>query len=347
MAKKRGGVAGFYDRNKKIIKPVAAGLAGMLGTPALGAAVGAAFGGLDREGKGGIGFDAFGAAKGGIEGYGAGSVGRSLGSKLGVSQIGGLKSAGNRISGLFTGGGNAASTSAVSPLDNLTGAPQVGLTAGGPSSYGTMGSFQPTMAGGAAAMPGPAASASMYGNIPAPRVGAMPKIATQVPSRTGNRMADATKKIGSAAKSAGGVLERNQGALGGAAKGIGSVLGGRAEAAALESQTKLAREKFEYAQRQDAAEQERQARIAQLLLPMFGQMSGQMSGQASSSMAPTSFQQRMNLAADLGTTDPRVLREEQGEPIVVDGRIVGYQSRNPVYGNQRPQFQMGTIASRR
>lgn len=109
MAKKRGGIAGFYDRNKKIIKPVATGLAGMFGTPALGAAVGAAFGGLDRPGKSGIGLDVMGAAKGGLSGYAAGSAGQSLGKMAGIDKIGGLQSAGTRLSGLFTGGGKAAS----------------------------------------------------------------------------------------------------------------------------------------------------------------------------------------------------------------------------------------------
>jgi hypothetical protein len=109
MARKRGGIAGFYDRNKKIIKPVAAGLAGMLGTPALGAAVGAAFGGLDREGKRGIGLDVMGAAKGGLSGYAAGSAGQSLGKMAGIGKVGSLQSAGNKLSGLFTGGGKAAS----------------------------------------------------------------------------------------------------------------------------------------------------------------------------------------------------------------------------------------------
>lgn len=90
MARKRGGIAGFYDRNKKIIKPVATGLAGLFGTPALGAAVGAAFGGLDRPGKSGIGLDVMGAAKGGLSGYAMG--------KLGQSAKGGLGK-------IFTGGG--------------------------------------------------------------------------------------------------------------------------------------------------------------------------------------------------------------------------------------------------
>ena len=101
MAKKRGGLAGFYDKNKKIIKPVAAGLAGMLGTPALGAAVGAAFGGLDREGKKGIGVDLGGAVKGGLSGYAAGQLGAMAGKAGGA---GGLK-------GLLTGGKSAATGS--------------------------------------------------------------------------------------------------------------------------------------------------------------------------------------------------------------------------------------------
>ena len=105
MAKKRGGLAGFYDRNKKIIKPVAAGLAGMLGTPALGAAVGAAFGGLDREGKKGIGVDLGGAVKGGLSGYAAGQLGAMAGKAGGA---GGLKS-------LLTGGKAAGSAGPLAP----------------------------------------------------------------------------------------------------------------------------------------------------------------------------------------------------------------------------------------
>lgn len=115
MAKKRGGLAGFYDRNKKIIKPVAAGLAGMLGTPALGAAVGAAFGGLDREGKKGIGVDLGGAVKGGLSGYAAGQLGGMAGKAAGIGKVGALEQAGKGLSGglknLLTGSKSAASGS--------------------------------------------------------------------------------------------------------------------------------------------------------------------------------------------------------------------------------------------
>jgi hypothetical protein len=104
MARKRGGIAGFYDRNKKVIIPAATGLAGLFGTPALGAAVGAAFGGLDRPGKSGIGLDVMGAAKGGLSGYAAGKLGNSLGKMGSIPKIGGLQSAGSRLGSMFTGG---------------------------------------------------------------------------------------------------------------------------------------------------------------------------------------------------------------------------------------------------
>jgi hypothetical protein len=75
MARKRGGLAGIWDRNKNVITPVAAGIAGVLGTPALGAAVGAAMRGLDRKGKSGIGFDVGQGLRGGVEGYAMGKLG--------------------------------------------------------------------------------------------------------------------------------------------------------------------------------------------------------------------------------------------------------------------------------
>ena len=107
MARKRGGIAGFYDRNKKIIKtiaPIAAGFIPGVG-PLIGAGIGAALGG-DTEGKGYFkGFNTGGALMGGASGY--------AGAKLGQAAKGGL---GN----MFTGG--------MSPVDKLTGAPKVGLT---------------------------------------------------------------------------------------------------------------------------------------------------------------------------------------------------------------------------
>lgn len=81
--KKRGGIAGVWDRNKKIIKPIATVGAGLLtGGMALPAMIGAGIGGLDREGKGGIGFDVGGAVKGGLKGAAAGYGGKLLGSAI-------------------------------------------------------------------------------------------------------------------------------------------------------------------------------------------------------------------------------------------------------------------------
>lgn len=66
--RRRGGLAGVWDRNKGVIQPIASGLAGALGGPAAGAAVGGLMRGLDR---GTIGD----AAQGALSGYGAGSLG--------------------------------------------------------------------------------------------------------------------------------------------------------------------------------------------------------------------------------------------------------------------------------
>jgi hypothetical protein len=84
--RQRGGVAEVWDRNKKVISPVAQLVAGALGGPGAAAALGAAMKGLDREGKGGIGLDLKQAAIGGIQGYGMGQLGAAgkqfIGNKL-------------------------------------------------------------------------------------------------------------------------------------------------------------------------------------------------------------------------------------------------------------------------
>ena len=95
--KKRGGVAGAYDRNKALVQAAAPILAGMLipgiGSAAAGALTGGLARGLDRPGKGGIGLDLGAAARGAVTGAGLG-------------QLGGAAKAG--LQGLMTGGGQAA-----------------------------------------------------------------------------------------------------------------------------------------------------------------------------------------------------------------------------------------------
>ena len=93
MARKRGGLAGLWDRSKGVIKPLATLTAGAL-TGGVGCAiVGGLMNGLDREGKGGIGFDVGKGAMGAATGYGMG--------KLGALAKG-------KAAGLFTGGGASA-----------------------------------------------------------------------------------------------------------------------------------------------------------------------------------------------------------------------------------------------
>jgi hypothetical protein len=91
MARKRGGLAGIYDRNKKLIKtiaPIAAGFIPVVG-PAIGAGIGAAIGG-DREGKGYFkGFNTGGALMGGVSGYGGAKLGQAAKGKLGQMFTGG------------------------------------------------------------------------------------------------------------------------------------------------------------------------------------------------------------------------------------------------------------------
>lgn len=105
MARKRGGLAGVWDRNKKIIKPLATLTAGALTGGLGGAVVGGLMNGLDREGKGGIGFDVKKGAVGAAQGYGMG--------KLGAAAKG-------KAMGLFTGGAKGASSSALGAGPQVT-----------------------------------------------------------------------------------------------------------------------------------------------------------------------------------------------------------------------------------
>jgi hypothetical protein len=102
MARKRGGLAGLWDRGKHIIKPIATIGAGLI-NPALGAAVGGAIGGLDRPGQGGIGFDIKQGALGAAKGYAMGKSAQGL-------------------KGLFTSGAAPAISGSM---------PAVGITPGG------------------------------------------------------------------------------------------------------------------------------------------------------------------------------------------------------------------------
>lgn len=87
--RKRGGLAGLYDRNKGLIQAAVPTLAGMLipGSALVsGAIAGGLARGLDRPGKGGIGLDLGQAAQGALTGAALGQAGRYLGGKVGIGQ---------------------------------------------------------------------------------------------------------------------------------------------------------------------------------------------------------------------------------------------------------------------
>lgn len=81
----RGGIAGAYDRNKKLVGAAVTAAGYLMGGPAGAAASRGFMQGVDRPGKGGIGFDVGRAAKGAAEGYAAGSV-ANLG-KMGLAKL--------------------------------------------------------------------------------------------------------------------------------------------------------------------------------------------------------------------------------------------------------------------
>lgn len=76
--RKRGGLAGLWDRNKGVIKPLVSGVAGALGGPVGGALAGGLMGGLDRPGKSGLGFDLGRGLRGAAGGALAGAAGAGL-----------------------------------------------------------------------------------------------------------------------------------------------------------------------------------------------------------------------------------------------------------------------------
>lgn len=114
MAKKRGGVAGFWDRNKGAIKtlaPIAAGFIPGVG-PLVGAALGAAMNGFDRPGESGIGFDVGRGALGAASGYGGAKLGAGI--KSGVGKLYGMTEAGKTAAA-----GKTAMSVQVPTLENL------------------------------------------------------------------------------------------------------------------------------------------------------------------------------------------------------------------------------------
>lgn len=185
-SKKRGGVAGAYDRNKALVQAAAPVLAGMLlpgiGSAAAGAITGGLARGLDRPGKGGIGLDLGAAAKGAVAGAGMGQLGGAIGSK--ASQFLANRAASKAGEAALTA---AAPTGPITPQFRAPAMPS-----GLPSAGGGGGMALPAAGGGA----GTPIGGQIAGAMRAPAAGGMP---TFTPSAAGSAASQAIRGMGGAA----------------------------------------------------------------------------------------------------------------------------------------------------
>jgi hypothetical protein len=258
----RGGLAGIWDRNKKWLTPVAELLAGGLTlNPWAGAAVGAAIKGLDRPGKGGIGFDPFAATMGGVEGYGVGSAGSA---------------ARGGITKLLTAGAEKAAA----PSFSLTG----GI--GDPNSLASMGGSPMVGVGAPTGLPpAPSAISTLKPGLPQlSQFSGSNLTANAIPSGIGSQI-----EIG-APKGFMPFLKDNWQPISGVAQGVGSVYSGLANESAARANAKLAgsaqslnEQKFAYQKQLDEEQRRNRARLTQMLLPS---LTGQLSKLQSPGMTP-------------------------------------------------------------
>jgi len=302
MARKRGGLAGFYDRNKGAIQAVAPFVAGAVGGPLAGAAVGAAMRGLDREGKGGIGFDLGQGIQGGISGYGAGSLGAGA-KNLFTGKLAERAATKAAERGFQT----ATDTLSKMPTELVSNA-QIAQAASG-------------------AAPSAAAAAAPTGGFNAASY--LADNAAQAPSRamqlgkgvsTTNPTAPAAAKV-PFYKTKEGLEFIGKGMTAGS-----NILGQQSAAAQAERE-------YEDQQRQLQARAEMMALFAP---QMAGNLGIELSGiRPAAGPMTTSFNQDANDAAMLATEDDRVAREmEVRGPFNLFGQP-------PIYGNPRNNFTTG------
>lgn len=231
--KTRGGVAGAYDRNKKLVSAAATAAGFLMGGPAGAGLARGAVQGLDRPGEGGIGFDIKRGAKGFAEGYGAGSV-ANIG-KAGLQK-------------LFAAGAPSAGAAPAGTAITRTAADARGILAGA----GEQGDLvAQAMQSGRAMTP--------------PGLGA-----TFTPSAAGQAASSAVQRIGQGlAQQAGQAaapttlrsLLTNPQVIAGMAGGVSDVMGQRSQQRIAEQQ--LAQQGEQFQQRFDVEEEERKRQQAQ------------------------------------------------------------------------------------
>ena len=250
--KTRSGLAGVYDRNKKLVSGTATALGFLFGGPGGAALARGAVQGLDRPGQGGIGFDVRRGLKGAAEGYAAGGV-----ANLGKAALGKL----------FTGGASSALPGL--PPASAAGSSAAGLPVGGApgavtSVPGSATFRPPTPATFTPSAAGRSASAAVQ------RMGqglgqAAGSAAGVVGGGIGGAMQGAAQAAGSQAGASLGQrllgLATNPQVLAGAAGGIADVMGQRSQQRLAEE--RLAQEQRQFQQQFDVTEEERKRRQAE------------------------------------------------------------------------------------
>lgn len=257
MARKRGGLAGLYDRNKGVIRMLAPAVVGAI--PGLGplaaAGLGAAMRGLDREGKRGIGFDVKQGIRGGLEGYGMGKLGK--GARMGITKMFAPKAAAGAAA-------DAAGASAAAPSLDVTNVPGVGMGLGGAPTSGEFfmaaGDDLPSLPARTFGMTNTAksvASPSMAPRMTAPPIGGL----ARQPSP--NRFTETLD-----------FLTKYEKPLGGTAKAIMGQL--PSEQDQINRQTmQLNQQRFDEEMRRQRLQEERMNNMAQLLIPLLRQQMAQ------------------------------------------------------------------------
>lgn len=273
MARKRGGLAGIWDRNKGAIKalaPIALGAIPGVGVP-LAAVAGAAMGGLDRPGKGGIGLDLGGALKGGATGYLGGQTGKAL-----AGGIKGMLTAGRGTPDI-SGAMNKASSMIDEGNAQILSRPSMG---GAPTNFTqTFGSGMPAseidaMRQSARGIRAPSmgtqlTTSAARGQLPS--IGAPVATAPGIAPTGGSGIMDllrgAGRGIASAADSAGSFASRNKDLLTMAGKGALAMMPDAANDAAM-MRAETERMQFEEEKRRN---EERQMALQKFFMPYLEQ----------------------------------------------------------------------------
>ena len=282
--RKRGGIAGAYDRNKALVQAAAPVLAGLLvpgaGAGIAGAVTGGLARGLDRPGQGGIGLDLGQAARGAVSGYGLGKLGGMAGAKLGVGQTAAAApapTAGNmpgpapgetmRTVGYGKEIGTPGAGTGVVTSRAITPAAPPASTPPSPSLIEQSMRPRPAVPGAGTTTMAPRAAEAI---IP-PTTAAMP---APTPVTAGMPLETVANANTVATPRQPGVLSRllagareNAPIIQATATPLAAVIGGRMEQDIEERKLRLQEEQFQ-------REQEARDRLAQLLMPMFQQQAG-------------------------------------------------------------------------